>query len=90
MPSFIETMGVLTPSIHGIIISSVLLSTTISSLFAGSISDSLGRTRIIAVGALIFAIGAALEAGAVGLGMFITGRLIVGLGQGLFISVLVV
>lgn len=75
---------------HGLVVSSVLLTTTLASLFGGAISDKLGRTRVIVIGALLFAIGAAIEAGAVNLGMFIAGRCIVGLGQGTNFSTLVV
>lgn len=75
---------------HGLVVSSVLLSATIASLYGGSISDSLGRTRLIALGSIVFALGAALEAGATNLAMLITGRLIVGVGEGLFLSTLVV
>jgi MFS family permease len=90
MPSFTATFGALSASLHGLVISSLLLSATVASLFAGALSDSLGRPRAIAIGALVFAIGAALEAGAVTLGMLIAGRLIVGAGEGIFLSTIVV
>jgi MFS family permease len=61
-----------------------------TSLFAGNISDSLGRTRSIAIGALIFAIGATLEAVSVTLGMFIAARCVVGFGQGTYLATVVV
>jgi predicted MFS family arabinose efflux permease len=38
----------------------------------------------------VFAVGAALEAGASNLAIFIAGRTVVGLGEGLFLSTLVV
>ena len=90
MPSFTDTFGPLSASLHGLVISSILLSATVASLFAGALSDSLGRSRAIAIGALVFAIGAALEAGAMTLGMLIAGRLTVGAGEGIFLSVIVV
>ena len=90
MPSFTTSFGTLSSSLQGIIVSSIMLSATIVSLFAGTVSDSLGRTRSLAIGALFFALGAAIEAAAVTLGMFIAGRCIVGLGEGLFLSTLVV
>lgn len=68
-------------------VSSVLLSATIGSLLSGWLSDTMGRKRAVAVGSLIFALGAALEAGAVNLGVLILGRLIVGFGEGLFLSI---
>ena len=90
MASFTDTFGALSASLHGLVISSVLLSACVASLFAGAISDSLGRSRAIAIGALVYAIGAALEAGAVTLVMLIVGRLIVGAGEGIFLSTIVV
>ena len=90
MPSFTGTFGTLSASLHGLVISSILLSATAASLFAGALSDRVGRSRAIAIGASVFAVGAALEAGAVALGMFIAGRLIVGAGEGIFLSVIVV
>ena len=90
MKSFTDTFGELSASQHGLVISSILISATVASLFAGAMSDSLGRSRAIAIGALVFAIGAALEAGAMHLAMLIVGRLIVGAGEGIFLSVIVV
>ncbi|KAL8792634.1 MAG: hypothetical protein Q9195_004762 [Heterodermia aff. obscurata] len=90
MPAFKSTFGPLSSSLEGIIVSSLLISATLVSLFAGAISDTLGRTRSLAIGALLFAMGAAVEAAAVNLGMFITGRCVVGFGEGVFLSTLVV
>jgi len=90
MPSFIDTFGNFSATTHGLIVSSVCLPGALTSMFAGNISDSLGRTRAIAIGGLVFAVGAALEAASVSLGMLIGGRCIVGLGQGIFLSSLCV
>ena len=75
---------------HGLVISSVLASAAIASGLSGMLSDSRGRTCAIGIGGLVFSLGAALEAGAMHLVMLILGRLVVGLGEGLFISTLVV
>jgi MFS family permease len=90
MPSFIESFGELSPSVHGLVISSILLTGTFTSLFGGAISDSIGRTRTIAIGSLIFAVGTALETGAVTLVMFIIARCLAGLGEGVLLSALIV
>lgn len=90
MPSFTETFGVLSSVKHGIVISSVLLPATFASLLAGPLSDGWGRTRAVALGAIVFALGAALEASAFGIGMLIAARCVVGIGEGLFLSTLVV
>lgn len=90
MPSFADSFGVLSSSLTGLVVSSIMLPATFASLFAGALADSLGRTRAVAIGGLFFAIGAALEASAINLGMLIAGRCVVGIGEGLFLSTLVV
>ena len=90
MASFTETFGALSAPLHGLVISSVLLAASVAALFAGAMSDSFGRPRAIAIGALVYAVGAALEAGAMTLAMLIVGRLIVGAGEGIFLSTIVV
>lgn len=77
-------------TIHGFIVSSILIPAAFSSFFAGYLADRLGRPRGISIGVFIFGVGAAIEAGAVSLGMFIAGRVVEGLGEGLFLGNLVV
>jgi MFS family permease len=90
MASFEFTFGNLPSALHGIVVSCLLLAATFASLFAGALSDRFGRPRAIAIGCLTFGIGAAIETGASSLDMFIAGRCIVGVGEGLFLSTLVV
>lgn len=73
-------------TIHGLIVSSILIPAALSSFFAGHLADKLGRPKGISIGIFIFGIGAAIEAAAVSLGMFIAGRVIEGLGEGLFLG----
>ncbi|KAJ5263875.1 hypothetical protein N7478_011480 [Penicillium angulare] len=77
-------------TIHGLIVSSILIPAALSSLFAGHLADRFGRAMSISIGCFIFGVGAAIEASAVNLGMFIAGRVIEGLGEGLFLGNLVV
>lgn len=77
-------------TIHGLIVSSILIPAALASFFAGHLADQLGRRKGISIGVFIFGIGAAIEAGAVSLGMFIAGRVVEGLGEGLFLGNLVV
>lgn len=91
MPQFVEYFGgSMSSATRGIVVSSVLISATFASLFAGALSDIMGRNRAVGIGAAWFALGATLESGAVNFGMLIAGRLIVGIGEGLFLSTLVV
>lgn len=77
-------------TIHGLIVSSILIPAALSSFFAGHLADKVGRAMGISIGTFIFGVGAAIEASAVQLGMFVGGRVIEGLGEGLFLGNLVV
>jgi predicted MFS family arabinose efflux permease len=90
MPTFIDYFGELSSITRRIVVSSVLLSVTFASLFAGILSDTMGRTRTVGIRSARFAFRAALKASASNLGILITGRLIVGVSKGLFLSTLVV
>lgn len=90
MKSFVSQFGSKSPTVHGLIVSAILIPAAISSFFAGRLADLLGRPKAIAIGALIFGLGAALEAGAVSIAMFVLGRCIGGIGEGLYLSTLVV
>lgn len=73
-------------TIHGLIVSSILIPAALSSFFAGHLADKLGRPKGIGIGVFVFGIGAAIEAAAVRLGMFIAGRIVEGLGEGVFLG----
>lgn len=91
MPQFTDTFGTdgISATVHGVIISSILIPAATSSLFAGHLADSVGRVQGVAIGELILGIGAAIEAGSVkSLGMLIVGRCVAGIGEGLFLSTL--
>ena len=90
MKSFDSQFGPLSATVHGLVVSSILIPAAISSMFAGRLADVLGRPIGIAIGAAIFGFGAALEAGAIRLAMFIVGRIIEGFGEGLYMGTLVV
>lgn len=86
MDSFQVTMGRISPTIRGVIVSSILLPGALAALVAGVLADRYGRKRLILSGAVFYGVGAAIECGSVALAMFIVGRLIKGVGNGLFLS----
>jgi MFS family permease len=90
MDQFAEEFGHVSPTLHGLIVSSILISGAMSSFMAGHLADSVGRPLGMSIGALVFAAGAALEAGSIHLAMLFVGRLITGVGEGLFLSTTVV
>ncbi|MCJ1434761.1 hypothetical protein MMC27_004131 [Xylographa pallens] len=86
MDSFQAQFGVLPAPVHGILVSCILLCAAVGSSVAGRPADVLGRPRAIALGAAIFTIGVALQAGAVHLVMFAIGRVVEGFGYGFYIG----
>lgn len=90
MKSYLSQFGSQSATVHGLIVSAILIPAAVSSFFAGGLADLLGRPKAIAIGAMIFGLGAALEAGAVSIAMFVVGRCIEGVGEGLYLGTLVV
>ncbi|TAQ91181.1 hypothetical protein B7494_g564 [Chlorociboria aeruginascens] len=90
MPQFSSSLSPLSPTLHGLLISSILIPAAISSLFSGHLANKLGRIRAISLGTFVFGLGASIESSSVKLGMLIAGRVIKGLGEGGFLSLLVV
>lgn len=90
MNSYVASLGSVSSTVHGLIVSTILIPAAISSFFAGKVADILGRPKAISLGAFIFGLGAALEAGAADLAMFIVGRCVEGIGEGLYLGTLVV
>lgn len=90
MDEYTAVFGAFSAIIHGLIVSSILIPAAISSFLAGRLADAVGRTKGISLGGLIFGLGAALQAAAVHLAMFLVGRVIEGIGEGIFLGNLVV
>ena len=90
MKTYTSQFGMHSATVHGLIVSAILIPAAASSFFAGRVADILGRPTAISIGALIFGLGAALEAGAVHIAMFVGGRVVEGLGEGLYLGTLVV
>ncbi|KAF2466628.1 putative transporter [Lindgomyces ingoldianus] len=90
MDRYMADFGTASATVHGLVVSSILIPAAISSFFAGRVADAVGRPKGISIGGLIFGLGAALEAGAVHLAMFVVGRVVEGVGEGIFLGNLVV
>lgn len=86
MTQFADSFGDFSETAHGAIVSAILIPAAITALFGGHLADSLGRVKAIALGAAIFGVGAALEAGAAHIAMFVVGRGLAGVGEGFFLS----
>jgi MFS family permease len=90
MPQFTSSFGQLSSTVHGLVVSAILIPAAISSFFGGHLANSVGRTRGVAIGAFIFGLGASIEAASVRLAMLVVGRAVKGVGEGLFLSTCVV
>lgn len=67
----------------------LLLTSALTGVIAGSVSDTISRKRTISLGCFIFAVGqAASAATSKYIGVLILGRIIAGLGEGLFFGTL--
>jgi MFS family permease len=86
MPHFKAVFDPISPTLQGLIVSSILLPASISSFLAGPVSDRISRKYTFALGSAIFCAGAALECAAINLPMLFVGRCISGVGEGLFFS----
>lgn len=90
MSEFNVVMGDFSETIRGVIVSSSLITGAASASIAGILADRYGRIRISALGACIDGIGVAIECSSPVLGVFILGRLIKGIGAGLYLSTIYV
>ncbi|MCJ1418776.1 hypothetical protein MMC32_005127 [Xylographa parallela] len=86
MPYFEMTFGVLSPTIRGFTVSLIMLMGAVPSFFSGQLADRFGHLRIVMVGALVFALGVILEGSASQLSMFLVGRALAGIGEGLWLT----
>lgn len=93
MPKFVSQFsktGVLSTTVQGLIVSTILITASMASLVSGPLSDRISRTKTISLGGLIFAAGSAVSCAANALPMLFVGRAIAGIGEGLFLSAVTV
>ncbi|EFX05800.1 major facilitator superfamily transporter sugar [Grosmannia clavigera kw1407] len=90
MAEFKAVMGDFSDTIRGVVVSSSLITGAASASIAGILADRYGRIRISALGACIDGVGVAIECASPVLGVFILGRLIKGIGAGLYLSTIYV
>jgi MFS family permease len=86
MEYFHSSIGKLTPTQLGFTVSLIMLTGAAPSVYAGTLAEKFGRLRLVLIGAVLFAIGAVIEASASSLIVFNIGRAIAGLAQGVYLS----
>jgi predicted MFS family arabinose efflux permease len=77
-----------TPSIEGIFISSFSLGNLVGCILTALLGDWLGRKKTLWAGALISATGGILQAAAYSFPMLMLGRVVSGLGNGIYLSIM--
>lgn len=90
MDQFADSLGHFSSTVHGLIVSAILIPAAASSFFAGNLADKIGRPQAMAIGGVIFCIGTAIESASMHIAMLFIGRIITGLGEGFFLSTVVV
>lgn len=90
MPLFAAHFGTLTPIMRGFVVSLIMLTGALPSFFAGQLAERYDWTLVIGAGAALFAVGALLQGLASRLAMFLVGRGLAGLGEGVLLSNIVV
>ncbi|MGG0451792.1 sugar porter family MFS transporter [Priestia megaterium] len=80
---FIEPEFHLTPSMQGIVVSSLLIGSMVGALMSGPLSDRYGRRNIVAFAAIVFVIGSLLAWHSANTGILITARVILGYAVGI-------
>ncbi|KAG9499391.1 hypothetical protein J7337_007847 [Fusarium musae] len=67
----------------GTLVNAINIGVLVSALFSSQLCEIFGRKKPITLGTFLIIIGSALQGGAQNLGMFIAGRIIIGLGTGI-------
>jgi len=87
-PEFLGTFGNPNASLLGFLVSAYEVGALFGAVFVFLLGDRLGRKPINIAGAVIVAIGAAIQTSSFGTAQFIVGRLIAGFGLGMMTTVI--
>ena len=90
MAQFNDKFSPITPTVQGLIVSSILITAATFSLLAGPLSDRISRKYTLTIGGAVFAGGSVIAASASKLPQIFVGRCLAGIGEGLFLSVVIV
>lgn len=86
MPYFENIIGSLSPVMRGFTVAFIMMTAAIPCIFSGQLADRFGQLSVVMAGALTFTIGVALEGASSKLAMFLVGRALAGIGEGLWLS----
>lgn len=90
MPQFEGEFGSISATVQGLVVSSILITGSLASVFSGHLSDRISRTRTLSLGAAIFCVGSIISSASQNLAMLFVGRFVAGAGEGVFLSAVTV
>ncbi|KAL2208325.1 general substrate transporter [Sarocladium strictum] len=83
LPYWQESFGNPTGANLGTLVNAINIGVLVSATFSSQLCEVLGRKKPITMGTFLVVLGSALQSGAISLGMFVAGRIIIGLGTGI-------
>lgn len=86
MPQFEASMGKLSSTMQGFTVALIMATGALPGIFAGQLANRYGQLLVVMAGALVFCLGTALEAGSSKLPMFLVGRALAGIGEGMWLT----
>ncbi|RUS32838.1 hypothetical protein BC938DRAFT_474113 [Jimgerdemannia flammicorona] len=88
MPQFNEAFPGITSAQQGFLVSTILFTSFVGCLISGWLADIFSRKRSIIFGALLFAVGAALETVGITIVVLFVARAVAGFGAGIMSNVI--
>ncbi|RDW62103.1 hypothetical protein BP6252_11536 [Coleophoma cylindrospora] len=86
MPQFEKSINKLSPTLQGFTVALIMVTGAVPGIFAGQLANRYGQLLVVMAGALVFTLGTALEAGSSKLPMFLVGRALAGIGEGMWLT----
>ncbi|KAJ3864547.1 general substrate transporter [Lentinula novae-zelandiae] len=90
MTQFNESGFMLSPTLQGVVVAMILITSTISGVCSGILADKISRIFTMSLGAAIFCAGSVIECVSPDLVCILVGRGIAGVGEGFFLPIIAV
>ncbi|KAJ3904979.1 general substrate transporter [Lentinula edodes] len=90
MTQFTESGFMLSPTLQGVVVAMILITSTISGVCSGILADKISRIFTMSLGAAIFCAGSVIECVSPDLVCILVGRGVAGVGEGFFLPIIAV
>ncbi|KIK60407.1 hypothetical protein GYMLUDRAFT_606813 [Collybiopsis luxurians FD-317 M1] len=90
MDQFINSGFKLSSTLQGVVVATILVTSTLSGLYSGLLSDKISRVYTMTLGAIMFCAGSVIETVSPNLAALIVGRALAGIGEGFFLPIMAV